>query len=110
MAHPVFYIKQGDTSPYLQVTLKDGDGAVVNLTGATAVFSMRRGGSTTVSEQSATVVSPATAGVVRYTWGASDTATPGMYEGEFEVTFSGGEIQTYPNAGYIEINVLEQIA
>ena len=33
-----FGIKKGDTYPPIKVTVKDGDGAIINLTGATAKF------------------------------------------------------------------------
>lgn len=110
MAHETFYIKQNDTSPALQVTLKDGDGNVVDFTGATVVFSMSAGGVVKVNEQAATSVDAAN-GVVKYSWAAGDTDTPGNYLGEFEVTFAGGAIQTYPNshANRLEVKVEKEL-
>jgi len=109
---PQFFMKQNDTSPDLQVTLKDGDNNAVDVTGATIVFSMSDiGGVVKVSEQSVTSVTEAS-GIVKYTWASGDTDTPGTYKGEFEVTFVSGAIQTYPNssAEKLEIFIEPEIA
>lgn len=105
-----FKIKQNDTSPSLEATLKDGNGTVIDLTGATVNFHMRQIGKTTVKvDASATVSSPATSGVVEYQWTASDTDTIGVFQGEFEVTYSTGAIETFPNGSYIAIEILDDI-
>jgi hypothetical protein len=105
-----FVIKQGDLGPDLDATLKDGTGAAVVLTGATVKFTMRKRGATTlkINEAAATIIDAA-GGKIRYPWVAADTDTPGIYDGEFEVTFSGGEIQTWPNERHLEIQVVEQL-
>ncbi len=99
-----FFIKEGDTSPDLQVTLKDGDGNAVDVSGAAIVFSMSAGGVVKTSEQTVTLVT-ASSGVVKYPWVAGDTDTPGTFIGEFEVTFAGGAIQTYPNSATGRLNI-----
>jgi len=100
MALEIFDIKQNDTKPDLQVTLKDGAGAAVDVTGATVRFSMRNQltKALKVNEQAVTLVTAAS-GVVKYVWGtlAGDNDTPGLYDAEFEVTYSGGAIETFPN-------------
>lgn len=101
---PNFWIKQNDTGPPLQVTLKDGDGSAVDVTGATVAFSMSGAGIVKVDEQSVTLTTAAS-GIVTYSWQAGDTDTPGTYEGEFEVTFGGGQIQTYPNSEAERLNI-----
>jgi len=104
------YMKQNDTLPAITAQLVDADGSIPDLTGATVKFIMRltSGGAAKV-DTSATIVT-ATTGDVKYSWVAADTDTVGDYEGEFEVTFSGGAIQTYPNSRYFSIKVVDDIA
>ena len=101
-----FNIKQNDTSPGLEYTVSP----VTVMTGATAVFNMRvRGGSVIVNRQAVTIVNE-TVGVLRYPFKASETAVTGDFIGEFEVTYSDGTIETFPNSTYIDITILGDIA
>ena len=94
------YIKQNDTKPSVRATLYTVSGdppqpVVVNLSGSTVRFIMRqRGQSVAKVDASATIVGAAT-GQVQYDWIAADTDTCGEYLVEFEVTDSGGDIQTF---------------
>lgn len=92
-----FVIGQNDTWPPIQATLKDAAAAAVNLTGASVKFTLKQdGGSVTVNEATATILSAA-AGTVEYAWATGDTASAGTYQAEWEVTFSTGKIATFPN-------------
>lgn len=105
-----FTIKQGDTSPSLLANLVLPDKTPAQLAGSTVLFHMRnsRGtGSTLVG--SATIVN-ASAGQVRYDWDPADTALVGDYEAEFQVTYSDGKIETFPNDGFLEVSIPEQLA
>lgn len=105
-----FHIKSGDTTPVITATLTDSAGAAVNLTGATVRFIMRKGGTSSAKVTGeADIGSPASGGEVSYTWEATDTDTPGIYSACWEVTFSGGAIQTFPNAGYTSVAILPQL-
>ena len=102
MAQQDFYISTGDSDPELQVTLKDADDAVVDVTGATITFSMRRKGrreTPIVDREAVTLVTPSS-GIVKYSWPTDGTDTPaqGDYDAEFRVTYSGGRIETFPNS------------
>jgi hypothetical protein len=90
--------------------LKDAFGSPVNVTGATIVFSMRLkpAGAVKVVTQAAVVVAAGT-GRVRYEWTASNTDTANEYEGEFQVTYANGKIQTFPNYGHIPIIVTDDV-
>jgi len=105
-----FYIKQNDTRPILAATLIDGDGSAVNLDGATVAFKMRKVSTTVSVVDASATIADATNGEVTYTWSASDTATVGEYEGEFQVTYADSGIQTFPNSNYIEIEITDDIA
>jgi len=91
-----FTIKQNDTSPALQATLRDANGLGVLLTGATIRLHMVPLNGGTTLDKAMTIVN-ATQGIVRYNWVAGDTATVGTYSIEFEVTYSDGSVETFPN-------------
>jgi len=98
-----FTIKQNDTTPIIQATCKDQADVVVNLTGSIITFKMvERGGTTLTVNASATIVN-ALGGIVKYTWVPGNTSDAGGYDGEFQVTFAGGDIETYPNDRQIDI-------
>jgi len=105
-----YFIKQNDTSPALQVTLQDASGTAVDLTGTTVRFHMRKIGDTSTKVDDAATLSDADNGIVYYQWSATDTDTVGSFEAEFEVTYSGGEIETFPNNRFIEVEITDDIA
>lgn len=104
-----FEIKRNDLVPELNVALKDKEGAVVNLTGASVQFHMRAAGASTLKVDAAATLVTAASGTCKYTWVAANTDTAGDFEGEFEVTYSGGNIETFPTDGYIRIRVLPDL-
>jgi hypothetical protein len=110
MAKPTFFIKKGDDTPTLDVALQDNKGRRVNIAGATTVFHMRNSADETVKISSGAVsVLSSSSGEVRYSWTTSNTNTAGNFQGEFQVTFSGGAIQTFPNDEYIDIIITDDI-
>ena len=100
-----FYIGQGDTASTLLVTLRDANGNAVNITGASVHIDVTpiHGGAKIVD--AAATITDATNGVVSYTFTAPQTATPGDYLATFTVTFGGGAIESFPNAGYYLITI-----
>ena len=104
-----FYIKQHDTTPSLRADLKNGNADAIDLIGATVRFHMREIGKTTVIiDASANIISEA-GGTVQYNWVTGDTSDIGSYQAEFEVTYPAGGIETFPNDGYIRIEVIDDI-
>lgn len=104
-----FYLKTGDTSPALSVTLKDGDGAAVDLTGATVVFNMNDEDGAQVINRGASTLVDAASGKAKYAWSAADTAAAGYYTAEFEVTYSDATVETFPNRGYLEVHIIDDL-
>lgn len=104
-----FTIKANDRLPSIQATLSSG-GSALDLTTATAVkFIMKTStGSTIRVNATATIVTP-TSGVVRYDWLAVDTATPGDYVAEWEITWTGGKKQTVPTLTYHTVTILADL-
>ena len=106
-----FYIKQNDTRPAITAILTDANDAAVNLTGATIAFSMRvePAGTVKLSAVSANVTD-SEAGQVSYNWASGNTDTATDYEAEFQVTFAGGAVQTFPGRNWIFVHVIDDIA
>lgn len=105
-----FFIKQNDTSPFMTATLKDASDNAVDILGSSVQFHMRAVGSTTVKVDAAAVVTDGENGAVKYEWATGDTDTVGQYQAEFEVTYAGGKIETFPNNSYILVQVVDDIA
>lgn len=103
-----FTIKQSDTSPALQATLKDADGIAINLNGCTVQFHMKSLSGVVVIDQPMTVVN-ASGGIVKYNWTSLDTSTSGAYYAEFEVTYSDLSVETFPNTGSIAIVITPEL-
>ena len=103
-----FQLKKGDRLPSLVATLYDASG-VADLSSATVTFKMELASAVpggTVISGSCTVLG---SGQVRYDWGASDSATVGVYDAEFVVTISGKD-QTYPNGGYFTVEIVQDVS
>ena len=56
---------------------------------------MRAFNSSTLKTNASATITNASNGAVSYTFTTSDTNTAGLFQGEFQVTFSGGAIETY---------------
>ena len=105
-----YSVREHDHGYACTATLKSADGTVVDLSGATAKFRMASPplGTTPKVNAAATVVD-APNGKVSYTWQAVDTDTPGIYYAEWEVTFAGGAVQTFPNGAYLIVEVTTKV-
>lgn len=108
---PSFSMKRGDTSPTLEYetgVFEDGSGVFV---GASATFFMKSqldasllvSGSATIADID---------GVLHYAWTAGDTDVVGPYDAEFEVTYLGGRVETFPRAStdpYLTVTVTQDL-
>ncbi|HEU02486.1 hypothetical protein LCGC14_0273720 [marine sediment metagenome] len=118
MAQPPTRLKRGDRSPIFDSVMRDRDGNPISLLGATARFLMRDATdrSNVVIVAPATIVNPLAVapdpdlGRITYSWSATDTVTPGKFEAEVEVTFAGGIVETFPNVGYHDVIIEQDIA
>ena len=107
---PDFAIKETNKNPSLRATLeRDGepfDLAENNITSVTFIM-----GSTDAAPKvndTATMVDKAN-GIVRYDWSTGDTDTPGEYKAEFVCQDTSSNETTFPDEGYIEVEVVEQV-
>lgn len=101
-----FYTKRNSTARPIRATLKNPDGSAVDLSpvGTAVLFVMK---SRTAADDdpekvraSASIVSPASSGVVQYQWVAGDVNTAGQFNAEWQVNWSGGLVETFPSRGY----------
>lgn len=106
-----FALKAGDMVPSITATLKDSDGAPIDIQQAEVYFAM-----TLIDEAEPTVEAAATnlqqgdgqdgsKGMVRYDWTAGDTDIAGGYRAEWRVDFYDGP-GTVPNDGYVMVGIL----
>ena len=111
MATPTFNIKQNDTRPELDVFLRDDKDRTINVTGATVKFNMRNASDNIVKVNAGSVTTvSSTSGRVKYSFSTADTDTAGNFDGEFQVTFVGGQVETFPNDGYIKVIITDDVA
>jgi hypothetical protein len=103
-----FNIKQNDTSPSLQATLKDANNNVISLVGATVRFHMKSLDGT-IKVDAVMTITDAVGGIVQYDWQSSDTDTAGSYYAEFEVTYNDGTIETFPNNSNLSISIRAEL-
>ena len=101
-----FTIKRGDTSPALRIALLPDS---VSLAGATVRFQMRARGGATVIDRPAEVLTVFEPAVVAHLWAPGETDMPGRFEAEFRVTYLDGAVETFPNLGFIEVFVTEDV-
>lgn len=101
-----YVVKAHDQLPSVQAALTTATGPVdlTEATGVSFIMQPTAGGATKVNA-AAVIVSPATSGVVRYDWAVGDTNTAGDYQGEWQVTWTGGRKQTFPTVGYHSITI-----
>lgn len=103
-----FWIKQNNTLPVLDAQLSDRDGNV-DITGASVIFRMRNATTGVLEIAAAMDIIDALEGRVRYVWQPGDTGSAALYEAEILVLFLNGDVQCFPNNGYIRVEILESI-
>lgn len=110
-----FIIKRNDTAPAMEARLLGKSLQPVPIAGATVVFNMRSASGTVVINRAPVILVEDLTGLVKYEWDAADTARSGTYQGEFEVTFADGRVETFPKSenavsNFITIVVSEDVA
>lgn len=107
---PNFGIKQNDTAPNIMGILKDENDEVIDISGASVRFHMSDYAGEEVMIDAEAAIEDAENGVVYYDWQEGDTAEAGEFKAEFEVTYSDGKVETFPNEGYIIIAISEEVS
>ena len=105
-----YYYKTGDRLPTMRHTLRDGDDAPINLTGATVTLRMKRDGAAgLVLTDVAVTVIDAVNGIVDYAWGPNDLALAGRYLVTYGASIAGLPM-TIPGQGTAIVLVEDQLA
>ena len=97
-----FTLKQGDTSPALEYTLTPADTVLV---GASAQFHMSDWKGRSIVDRAAVIYSDQNPAVLGYEWQEADTEDVGQFRADFLVTFADGTQETFPNAGFIAVQI-----
>jgi hypothetical protein len=94
----MLYLVKDDIGTQIRATLtREHDGSVVDLSSATTVLKFRKKGTTSVlaSLTSSATTGQKANGIAIFSFTAAALANAeGKYEGEIEVTFSGGTVET----------------
>ena len=101
-------IKRGDTRHAIKAVLKDASGAPVDLTGCEVKFHMAPLNRPAVISRAAHIQDAVT-GEVWFVWASGETDIAGVYRAEMEVTYQDGRKETFPNDGYISIQILNDL-
>jgi hypothetical protein len=105
-----FTLKAHDTLPIIQATLTDGTGSPPPLgTPGTAVWFIMAQVDGPMVFRKAAVIVDVDGGVVQYRWVAADTATPGTFQAEWEVTYPAADKQTFPTETYHVVRILADL-
>jgi len=107
---PDFFWKQGDTAPAIAEQLLDGTGTAVVLTGAAVRFIGYFPGAASAEINAVATITDAATGKVSYTPVTADTDTIGDLMVEWQVTFGGGAIETFPNSGHQKVRITDDLA
>lgn len=95
-----YHVKTGDTAPRPRTQLLDGAGQPVVLTGAAVRFKAFTAPGVTAKVDGVATIVDAPTGLVEYPLTAPDTTPAESYLVEWQVTFGGGAVQTFPGEGY----------
>lgn len=103
-----FTAKRHMTLPKLSHTVTDASGDPVDLAGATSVTFIMYASEGAEKVSAAAVIEDAAAGLVSYSWGASDLDTGGEFHAEFDITLPAGK-RTSPTNGIILVSIFDDL-
>lgn len=102
-------IKRGDTRHAIRAVLKNTQGTPVNLSGCSVSFHMAPlGRPPTISRQ--VDIHDAEGGEVWVVFAPGETDISGVYRAEFRVAYGDGRKETFPNDGYLSIQILGNLS
>ena len=93
----------------MAATLKDGNEQVVEVTGESVKFHMAKLNFNSEITNATATETNGSVGTVNYYWSGGETASIGTMRCEFEVPFPTELVETYPNSGFISIQITDDI-
>lgn len=99
----------GDTSPFFWSRLEDGAGNAANLIDASLRFIMRGVRASSPKVAAAAVIENPTTNAVYYAPTADDVDEEGGYFIDWEVTYSSGKVETFPNDRSMTCDILPDL-
>lgn len=113
-----FTIKRGDTKPALRVQIQGENNNPINLSAVSKVrfvadTDTNTGTSPVIDENDSDPsleIIDAGKGILQYNWQEGDTDEAEGLLTEFQVKYNDGTVETFPNSGYILINIQPDIA
>jgi len=107
------YVKVGDTSTWTLTVLEGTSGKDLTDATSVAVYMRRQGSSTlTISGGSGTKDGDQSTYPGRFTFTptAQQVGTPGVYQLEVKVTWSGGAVSKYPSIDYSKVHITDAMS
>lgn len=101
-------LKRNDTKKPLKAVLSNESGPI-DLTGCTVRFIMSNAATKIAKINREVLIQDATNGTVWVVFEDGETDTPGSYKAEFKVTYSDFRIETFPEDGYITIEIQKDL-
>lgn len=101
-----FYIKQGSTTPALEVQLTDENDNPINLSAVDGVdFRMYEPRTGDVMLEKSATITDGKNGNITYVWKNGETDEAGRFRSEFVVHYDSNSAETFPNFGYRDVLV-----
>lgn len=106
-------MKQHDTRPVLLrylIQTVNGATSPFDLTGVGSIgFIMRHTTAPLVLVTGLASVVTVSSAYIAYKWAVNDTATTGIYNGEYQVTYTDAGVETVPNDSYFSIEIVDDL-
>lgn len=104
-----FKTKRNDTAKLLEATLYYPATTPVNLTTASTIRFKMADSTGALKVNRVVPAADAAAGRVDVAWQAADVDTAGVFRAEFEVTWGDATLQTFPEDGFIRVQISEDL-
>lgn len=113
---PDFTIKQNDTRPAIEIAITRNSTPVtlastvtIPLTPSRILLRCKSETNPAHKITGTMTIASANGGVARYTWQTGDTANAEPHNMEVETLWSDGGIETFPEDGYLSLNIVAEL-